>query len=87
MFAEFLTKIFGSRNDRLVKQYRRQCDAINKFEPALQALSDEELSAKTQEFRDRLAKGETLEQLLPKLSPWCVKPVFVCWACVTLTCK
>ena len=66
MFAEFLTKIFGSRNDRLVKQYRRQCDAINKFEPALQALSDEELSAKTQEFRDRLAKGETLEQLLPE---------------------
>ena len=66
MFAEFLTKIFGSRNDRLVKQYRRQCDIINKFEPALQALSDEELSAKTQEFRDRLAKGETLEQLLPE---------------------
>ncbi|MBO7173910.1 MAG: preprotein translocase subunit SecA [Burkholderiaceae bacterium] len=66
MFAEFLTKIFGSRNDRLVKQYRRQCDAINKLEPALQALSDEELTAKTQEFRDRLAKGETLEQLLPE---------------------
>ena len=57
MFDELLTKIFGSRNDRLIKQYRRKCDAINKLEPAMQALSDEELKAKTQEFRDRIAKG------------------------------
>ena len=54
MFDELLTKIFGSRNDRLIKQYRRKCDAINKLEPAMQALSDEELKAKTQEFRDRI---------------------------------
>ena len=66
MFSEFLTKIFGSRNDRLIKQYRRQCAAINKLEPAIHALSDEELKAKTQEFRDRLAKGEKLDALLPE---------------------
>ena len=64
MFDELLTKIFGSRNDRLIKQYRRKCDAINKLEPAMQALSDEELKAKTQEFRDRIAQGATTDDLL-----------------------
>ena len=66
MFSELLTKIFGSRNDRLIKQYRRQCAAINKLEDSMKALTDEQLSAKTQEFRDRLAKGETLDSLLPE---------------------
>ena len=66
MFDELLTKIFGSRNDRLIKQYRRKCDAINKLEPAMQALSDEELKAKTQQFRDRIAKGATTDELLPE---------------------
>ena len=66
MFDELLTKIFGSRNDRLIKQYRRKCDAINKLEPAMQALSDEELKAKTQEFRDRISKGATTDELLPE---------------------
>lgn len=66
MFDELLTKIFGSRNDRLIKQYRRKCDAINKLEPTMQALSDDELKAKTQEFRDRIAQGATIEDLLPE---------------------
>ncbi len=66
MFDEILTKIFGSRNDRLVKQYRRKCEQINKLEPAMQALTDEELKAKTQEFRRRLAEGATTEDLLPE---------------------
>ena len=66
MFDELLTKIFGSRNDRLIKQYRRKGDAINKLEPAMQELSDEELKAKTQEFRDRIAKGATTDELLPE---------------------
>ena len=66
MFDELLTKIFGSRNDRLIKQYRRQCEAINKLEPAMKALSDEELQAKTGELRERIAKGETTDQLLPE---------------------
>ena len=64
MFDEPLTKIFGSRNERLIKQYRRQVAAINKLEPAMEALSDAELQAKTQEFRDRIAKGATTDELL-----------------------
>lgn len=64
MFDELLTKIFGSRNERLIKQYRRQVAVINKLEPAMEALSDAELQAKTQEFRDRIAKGATTDELL-----------------------
>lgn len=64
MFDELLTKIFGSRNERLIKQYRRQVAAINKLEPAMEALSDAELQAKTQEFRNRIAKGATTDELL-----------------------
>ena len=64
MFDEPLTRIFGSRNERLIKQYRRQVAAINKLEPAMEALSDAELQAKTQEFRDRIAKGATTDELL-----------------------
>ena len=64
MFDELLTKIFGSRNERLIKQYRRQVAAINKLEPAMEALSDAELQAKTQEFRDRIDKGATTDELL-----------------------
>ncbi len=64
--ASFLTKIFGSRNDRLIKQYRRKVVDINKLEPQIQALSDEELKGKTAEFRQRLADGATLDSLLPE---------------------
>lgn len=66
MANNFLTKIFGSRNDRLLKQYRRTVEQINAFEPKLEQLSDDQLRAKTQEFRDRLAKGEALDDLLPE---------------------
>ena len=66
MFDSFLTKIFGSRNDRLIKQYRRKVALINKLEPAMQKLSDADLAKKTEEFRERYAKGETLEKLLPE---------------------
>ncbi len=66
MFDSFLTKIFGSRNDRLIKQYRRKVALINKLEPEIQKLSDADLAKKTDEFRARYAKGETLEQLLPE---------------------
>ncbi len=66
MFDELLTKIFGSRNDRLIKQYQRKVAQINKLEPAMQALTDAELQGKTQEFRDRIAKGTTTDELLPE---------------------
>ena len=64
--ASFLTKIFGSRNDRLIKQYRRKVAVINKLEPEMKALSDVQLKAKTAEFRQRLADGASLDSLLPE---------------------
>src|SRR4051812_5462875 len=66
MATNFLTKIFGSRNDRLLKQYRRVVEQINALEPTLEKLSDEQLRGKTEEFRGRVAQGETLDALLPE---------------------
>ncbi|MCU0755409.1 MAG: preprotein translocase subunit SecA [Xanthomonadales bacterium] len=66
MLQAFLTKLFGSRNDRQVKQMMRSVAAINALEPQIQALDDEALKAKTVEFRERLAQGQTLDQLLPE---------------------
>lgn len=66
MLPKLLTSIFGSRNDRLLKQYRRVVAQVNALEPTFEALSDEALQAKTAEFRDRHAKGETLDALLPE---------------------
>ena len=66
MAIQLLTKIFGSRNDRLLKQYRKTVDRINALEPGLEGLSDEALKAKTQEFQDRLAAGAALDALLPE---------------------
>ena len=57
-------RFFGSSNDRKVKGFNSRVAKINALEPKMQALSDAELRAKTQEFKDRLAKGETLDQLL-----------------------
>ena len=57
MITGLLKKIFGSRNDRLIKQYSQTVTRINAFEPAITALSDEALKAKTEEFRARHAKG------------------------------
>ena len=66
MATNILTKIFGSRNDRLLKQYRTVVARINALEPDFEKLSDDALRAKTQEFKERVAKGETLEVILPE---------------------
>ena len=66
MATNFLTKIFGSRNDRLLKQYRKTVARINAMEPEYEKLSDDQLRAKTQEFKERVAKGESLDALLPE---------------------
>ena len=63
---QLLTRLFGSRNDRLLRTYQRPVREANAFEPQMKALSDEALAAKTGEFRARLAKGETLDELLPE---------------------
>ena len=66
MISTLFKKIFGSRNDRLVKQYALKVQEINALEPALQALSDDALRAKTAEFKQRYINGETLDQLMPE---------------------
>ena len=65
MFA-LITKIFGSRNQRLLKEYAGYVERANGFEPALVALSNEDLARKTDEFRTRLTDGATLDELLPE---------------------
>ena len=66
MISGLLKKVFGSRNDRLIKQYSQTVKRINAFEPQIQGLSDEQLRAKTDEFRQRHANGESLDDLLPE---------------------
>ena len=66
MASNFLTKIFGSRNDRQLKQYKKTVAQINAMEASLESLSDEQLKNKTTEFKDRVAKGESLDALLPE---------------------
>jgi len=66
MSSNFLTKIFGSRNDRLLKTYRKTVDQINRLEAQYEKLSDEALREQTDKFRERLNKGEALEALLPE---------------------
>jgi preprotein translocase subunit SecA len=66
-----LTQIFGSRNQRLIKQYQKTVRAVNALEPAMEKLSDAELQAKTPEFKERVAKGEKLDDLLPEAFAVC----------------
>ena len=71
MFTTLAKKIFGSRNDRLLKHYRKIVAKINSLEDQIKALSDEQLQAKTAEFKQRLANGETLDDILPEAFAVC----------------
>jgi preprotein translocase subunit SecA len=66
MISGLLKKVFGSRNDRLIRQYSRTVERINSLEPSISALSDEALAGKTVEFRQRLEQGAELDSLLPE---------------------
>jgi len=66
MASNILTKIFGSRNDRLLKTYRKTVERINALETQYEKLDDDQLRAKTQEFKDRVAAGEELDAILPE---------------------
>ncbi|XQW84417.1 preprotein translocase subunit SecA [Thalassotalea piscium] len=66
MFVNLITKMFGSRNDRLLKQMRKEVTKINALEPEIEALSDEELKAKTSEFKERIKGSESLDSILPE---------------------
>ncbi|GLU30855.1 preprotein translocase subunit SecA [Trinickia caryophylli] len=67
----FLQKIFGSRNQRLIKQYQKTVAVINSLEPQIEQLTDDQLRAKTEEFRQRVASGESLDKLLPEAFAVC----------------
>ena len=66
MISKLLKSVFGSRNDRLLKQYRQNVNAINALEASVAALTDEELQSKTAQFKQRVKQGETLDALLPE---------------------
>jgi len=66
MISNILTKIFGSRNERLLKQYAQVVERINALEPEIAALSDDELKAKTAVFKQRVANGEEIDSIMPE---------------------
>ena len=66
MVSKFFGKVFGSRNDRVLKKLRKVVKKINDFEPTIEKISDAELQAKTTEFRQQLADGQTLDDILPE---------------------
>ncbi len=66
MVSNLLTKVFGSKNERELKKIQPVVEKINALEPRIQAMSDEELKAQTQRFKDRLNSGESLDDLLPE---------------------
>ncbi len=66
MIGNVLTKVFGSKNDRTIKQLRQLVVRVNDFEPDVEKLDDAALAAKTVTFRERIAKGESLDDLLPE---------------------
>src|SRR6476646_4926165 len=66
MFAAVAKSIFGSANDRYVRSLGKYVDSMNRFESNIQALTDDELKGKTEVFRQRLANGEKLENMLPE---------------------
>jgi preprotein translocase subunit SecA len=66
MISNLASKIFGSRNERLIKRHRKTVNIINQLEPEFEALTDQQLAAKTLEYRKRYQDGERLDQLLPE---------------------
>ncbi|MGB5454490.1 MAG: preprotein translocase subunit SecA [Gammaproteobacteria bacterium] len=66
MISNIASKIFGSRNERIIKRHRKTVEKINQLEPEFEALSDQQLAARTLEFRKRYQDGENLDQLLPE---------------------
>ena len=66
MIAQLLARIFGTKNEREIKNLYPIVERINSFEPKLLTLTDQELAAKTNEFREQLSKGKTLDDILPE---------------------
>lgn len=66
MLDSLARKFFGSKNERDLKRLEPLVQSINEFEPSMKSLSEEAMRAKTQEFKDRLSKGESIDDLLPE---------------------
>ena len=66
MLGSALAKVFGSKNDRMIKRYRQTVARINDLEESVAPLDDAELAAKSIAFKERIAKGEPLDDLLPE---------------------
>ena len=71
MLSKITRTLFGSRNDRIIKKLKQRVTQINQFEPEMQALDDTQLQQKTVQLKQRLADGETLEQLLDEAFAVC----------------
>ena len=83
--ANPLKMIFGSRNDRVLRRIKKTVKKINALEEDMQALDNDALRAKTQEFRDRYQAGESLDDLLPEAFAVVPRVVSAPWGCAILT--
>ena len=87
MINSILTRIVGTKNERELKAIRPMVQQVGVLEPALRALPDEALAGKTVEFRERLAKGATLDQLLPEAFAVVREADGACSTCAISTCS
>ena len=78
MLGTLLAKVFGTQNERELKAIRPLVEQINALEPSIQALSDEQLRAKTAEFRARVVDGQRSTICCPRPSPWCARRAAAC---------
>ena len=85
MFNRALTSLFGSRNERVLRQLSRSVTRINALESEFEKLGDDALRGKTDEFKQRIANGESLDKLLPERLPWCARRPSGRSACATTT--
>ena len=87
MLNSLLTRIFGSRNERLLRQFQKNVGKINALEPEMEKLSDAELQHKTVEFRERRPRAPRSTSCCPRPSPSAARAAAACWACATTTCS
>ena len=87
MVSGLFKKIFGSRNQRLLKGYRKIVRKINQLEPQMQALNDDELRAKTDELSSVMWTARVWTVCCLRPLPWCAKRRNARWACAILTCS
>lgn len=83
----FMSKLLSFGSDKDLKRYYKIVDQINGLEPQFEKMTEEELRAQTDKFRERYANGESLDDMLPEPLPPCVRLPSAPWVCATLTCS